>query len=93
MAFAGDRSGLNERTAEFSAAVSLSADSAGAVMLPDWAAQGAQFLQFGGDLIVRAADGRTFVVEGGEVYPHKTTYFYPKLWSGMVLWPLEDPTT
>ena len=28
------------------------------------------------------------VVEGGEVYPHKTTYFYPKLWSGLVLWRL-----
>ena len=31
------------------------------------------------------------VVEGGEVYPHKTTYFYPKLWSGMVLWELAEP--
>lgn len=29
------------------------------------------------------------VVEGGEVFPHKTTYFYPKLWSGLVLWRLE----
>ncbi len=31
------------------------------------------------------------VSEGGEVFPHKTTYFYPKLWSGLVLWSLEDP--
>jgi uncharacterized protein (DUF1015 family) len=31
------------------------------------------------------------VVEGGEVFPHKTTYFYPKLWSGLVLWPMEEP--
>lgn len=29
------------------------------------------------------------VVEGGEVLPHKTTYFYPKLWSGLLLWPIE----
>lgn len=31
------------------------------------------------------------VVQGGEVLPHKTTYFYPKLWSGLVLWALEEP--
>jgi uncharacterized protein (DUF1015 family) len=31
------------------------------------------------------------VVRGGELFPHKTTYFYPKLWSGLVLWPLEEP--
>ena len=31
------------------------------------------------------------VVQGGEVFPHKTTYFYPKLWSGMVLWELAEP--
>jgi hypothetical protein len=31
------------------------------------------------------------VVKGGEVFPHKTTYFYPKLYSGLVLWPLEEP--
>ena len=30
------------------------------------------------------------VVQGGEVYPHKTTYFYPKLWSGLVLWRLAE---
>jgi len=29
------------------------------------------------------------VVQGGDVFPHKTTYFYPKLWSGLVLWPVE----
>jgi len=31
------------------------------------------------------------VVLGGEVLPHKTTYFYPKLWSGLVIWPLAEP--
>lgn len=31
------------------------------------------------------------VVQGGEVYPHKTTYFYPKLWSGLALWRIADP--
>ena len=31
------------------------------------------------------------VVQGGEVFPHKTTFFYPKLWSGLLLWPLEEP--
>ncbi|MBL05177.1 MAG: DUF1015 domain-containing protein [Planctomycetota bacterium] len=30
------------------------------------------------------------VIDGSEVFPHKTTYFYPKLWSGLVLWRLED---
>ncbi len=30
------------------------------------------------------------VVQGGEVYPHKTTYFYPKLWSGLALWRLAE---
>jgi uncharacterized protein (DUF1015 family) len=30
-------------------------------------------------------------VEGGEVFPHKTTFFYPKLWSGLVLWTMADP--
>ena len=30
------------------------------------------------------------VIDGEEVFPHKTTYFYPKLWSGLVLWRLED---
>ena len=48
-----------------------------------------------GDLLfrMRPVDAREFqgVVEGGEVFPHKTTYFYPKLWSGLVLWPLEEP--
>jgi uncharacterized protein (DUF1015 family) len=42
---------------------------------------------------MRAVDRAEFesVVHGGEVFPHKTTYFYPKLWSGLVVWPLEDP--
>lgn len=31
------------------------------------------------------------VVQGGEVFPHKTTYFYPKLWSGLVLWQIAEP--
>jgi len=31
------------------------------------------------------------VVEGGEVFPHKTTFFYPKLWSGLALWALAEP--
>jgi uncharacterized protein (DUF1015 family) len=30
------------------------------------------------------------VIDGAEVFPHKTTYFYPKLWSGLVLWQLEE---
>ncbi len=33
------------------------------------------------------------VVEGGEVFPQKTTFFYPKLWSGLVLWSLEPVET
>ena len=33
------------------------------------------------------------VVEGDEVFPHKTTFFYPKLWSGLVLWSLEEPVS
>jgi len=49
-----------------------------------------------GDVLfrMRPVDRREFrdVIEGGEVYPHKTTYFYPKLWSGLVLWPVEAPT-
>ena len=48
-----------------------------------------------GDLLfrMRPVDRGEFqrVVEQGEVFPHKTTYFYPKLWSGLVLWPLERP--
>ena len=31
------------------------------------------------------------VVEGGEVFPHKTTFFYPKLWSGLALWSMAEP--
>ena len=31
------------------------------------------------------------VVQGGELFPHKTTYFYHKLWSGLVLWPFQEP--
>ena len=47
-----------------------------------------------GDLLVRmqpvpATEFRS-VVEGGEVFPHKTTFFYPKLWSGLVFWQLES---
>ena len=46
-----------------------------------------------GDLLFRMqpVDREEFqqVVEAGEVFPHKTTYFYPKLWSGLVLWSLE----
>ena len=30
------------------------------------------------------------VVEGRETFPHKTTYFYPKLWSGLACWRLTD---
>ncbi len=30
------------------------------------------------------------VIDGAEVFPHKTTYFYPKLWSGLVLWRLAE---
>ncbi|HLU49071.1 MAG TPA: DUF1015 family protein, partial [Planctomycetota bacterium] len=45
-----------------------------------------------GDLLfrMRPVDRSEFeaVVQGGEVFPHKTTYFYPKLWSGLVLWEL-----
>ena len=46
-----------------------------------------------GDLLFRMqpvspAEFRS-VVDGGEVFPHKTTFFYPKLWSGLVLWSLE----
>lgn len=48
-----------------------------------------------GDLLfrLRPVARREFqaVVEAGDVFPHKTTYFYPKLWSGLVLWPLEEP--
>jgi len=48
-----------------------------------------------GDILFRMkpVGARDFqgVVQGGEVLPHKTTYFYPKLWSGLVLWPLEEP--
>lgn len=48
-----------------------------------------------GDILfrMRPVDPREFqdVVQGGEVFPHKTTYFYPKLWSGLVLWPIEEP--
>lgn len=48
-----------------------------------------------GDLLFRMkpVDRQEFqsVVEGGEVFPHKTTYFYPKLWSGLLLWRLEEP--
>jgi uncharacterized protein (DUF1015 family) len=48
-----------------------------------------------GDLLfrMRPVDRGEFqeVVQGGEVFPHKTTYFYPKLWSGLVLWPLAEP--
>jgi len=48
-----------------------------------------------GDILFRMkpVGAREFhgVVQGGEVFPHKTTYFYPKLWSGLVLWPLEEP--
>jgi uncharacterized protein (DUF1015 family) len=31
------------------------------------------------------------VVRGGELFPHKTTFFYPKLRSGLVMWELEEP--
>jgi uncharacterized protein (DUF1015 family) len=31
------------------------------------------------------------VVEGGETFPHKTTFFYPKLWSGLALWAMAEP--
>lgn len=31
------------------------------------------------------------VVDGEEVFPHKTTFFYPKLWSGLILWTLGEP--
>jgi len=50
-----------------------------------------------GDLLLRLRpvdrDEFQSVVENGEVFPHKTTYFYPKLWSGLVLWPVEDPAS
>lgn len=46
-----------------------------------------------GDILfrMRPVDRREFesVVQGGEVFPHKTTYFYPKLWSGLILWELD----
>jgi uncharacterized protein (DUF1015 family) len=48
-----------------------------------------------GDILVRlqpvARPEFQSVVEAGEVFPHKTTYFYPKLWSGLLMWPLEAP--
>jgi hypothetical protein len=48
-----------------------------------------------GDLLFRMqpVDRTEFetVVQGGEVFPHKTTYFYPKLWSGLVLWSFDNP--
>jgi uncharacterized protein (DUF1015 family) len=48
-----------------------------------------------GDILFRMnpVDPREFqeVVEGGELFPHKTTFFYPKLWSGLVIWPIEEP--
>lgn len=48
-----------------------------------------------GDLLFRMqpVDREEFqrVVQGGEVYPHKTTYFYPKLWSGLALWQICSP--
>ncbi len=55
----------------------------------------AEALQSGaGDLLFRMNPvGREEfqrVVEGGGLYPHKTTYFYPKLWSGLVLWRLAE---
>ena len=47
-----------------------------------------------GDLLFRMRPvGRSEfqeVIDGAEVFPHKTTYFYPKLWSGLVLWQLEE---
>jgi uncharacterized protein (DUF1015 family) len=50
-----------------------------------------------GDLLFRmrpvAASEFRSVVEGGEVFPHKTTFFYPKLWSGLLLWTLADRGT
>ena len=48
-----------------------------------------------GDLLIRMlpVDRAEFreVVEGGEVFPHKTTFFYPKLWSGLALWTMTEP--
>jgi uncharacterized protein (DUF1015 family) len=48
-----------------------------------------------GDLLIRMqpVDREEFrqVVQGGEVFPHKTTFFYPKLWSGLVLWTMAEP--
>ena len=48
-----------------------------------------------GDILFRmrpvAPDGFLRVVNGGEVFPHKTTFFYPKLWSGMALWRMAEP--
>jgi hypothetical protein len=48
-----------------------------------------------GDLLfrMRPVDREEFraVVEGGEVFPHKTTFFYPKLWSGLALWAMAEP--
>ncbi|MBI4586963.1 MAG: DUF1015 domain-containing protein [Planctomycetes bacterium] len=48
-----------------------------------------------GDLLfrmqpVKAAEFRS-VVDGGEIFPHKTTFFYPKIWSGLVLWSMAEP--
>ncbi len=48
-----------------------------------------------GDVLIRMlpVDRQEFreVVEGGQVFPHKTTFFYPKLWSGLALWSLSEP--
>lgn len=47
-----------------------------------------------GDLLFRMRPvGRSEfqeVIDGAEVFPHKTTYFYPKLRSGLVLWRLGE---
>ena len=47
-----------------------------------------------GDLLFRmppvGRDEFQSVVEGRETFPHKTTYFYPKLWSGLACWRLAD---
>src|SRR4030095_14044849 len=48
-----------------------------------------------GDILFRMnpVEPREFqeVVQGGELFPHKTTFFYPKLWSGLVIWPIAEP--
>ena len=48
-----------------------------------------------GDLLFRMRPVSTQefrgVINGGEVFPHKTTFFYPKLWSGLLLWSLSEP--